>query len=425
MNNKSYVVTDIGLGDGGKGSVVQALTCKLRPHTIIKRGGGQGHHGVCTSRGEKFAFRNWGCGSFSGVPTHISEQFTIQLEIMRKEAGWLRYEQLLNPFDMLTVDERALMATELHMIASRLKEMARKDNPRGTVGTGVGVANRIHQTRPDLSIFAADISKHNVLRSKLLALREYLQDDLKPVLDTEFSQEDAAEKIRYENKLYDDGLIDFLLDCFGDLAKDLKVVPSDYMGSQILTKPGITIVETSHGVLGDAVLGYQPHTTSIRTVPSFTNDMLRKNGFTGTIINLAVHRAYSIRHGAGPLPTADPAMNDLLLPGSSKEENRWQGKVRVGPLDFVQMRKALTDSFPIQFDGLVLTWFDQIIKNGSWHFCDHYLSDDTPVIEKIAVPQELSSEKMFDFVAQQMAKFVTVPVRMVSFGPTEKDKVFK
>jgi adenylosuccinate synthase len=153
--------------------------------------------------------------------------------------------------------------------------------------------------------------------------------------------------------------------------------------------------------------------------------MLRENGFTGQIVNLAVHRAYSIRHGAGPLPTADPAMNELLLPGSSKEENRWQGKVRVEPLDFVQMRKALTDSLPIQFDGLALTWFDQINKNGLWHFCDHYQSDGTPVIENVAIPLGLSPEKLFNFAAQQMAKFVNVPVRMVSFGPTETDKVFK
>jgi hypothetical protein len=97
----------------------------------------------------------------------------------------------------------------------------------------------------------------------------------------------------------------------------------------------------------------------------------------------------------------------------------------VGPLDFVQMRKALTDSLPVVYDGLALTWFDQIIKNGIWKLCDGYDKNGIPVIKSFPIPQNLSQSELFDFAAEVVASYISVPVRMVSFGPTEKDKFLK
>ena len=49
MTRKVYVVTDLGSGDGGKGSVVHAVARSQRAHTVIKRGGAQGSHGVVSA----------------------------------------------------------------------------------------------------------------------------------------------------------------------------------------------------------------------------------------------------------------------------------------------------------------------------------------------------------------------------------------
>ena len=43
---KIYAVTDLGPGDGGKGSVVHKISCMKRARTILKVGGAQGRHGV-------------------------------------------------------------------------------------------------------------------------------------------------------------------------------------------------------------------------------------------------------------------------------------------------------------------------------------------------------------------------------------------
>ncbi len=70
-----YTVTDLGPGDGGKGGVVHKISHLKRAHTIIKVGGAQGSHGVTTSRGESFAFSQFGCGTFEGVKTHLTPRF--------------------------------------------------------------------------------------------------------------------------------------------------------------------------------------------------------------------------------------------------------------------------------------------------------------------------------------------------------------
>jgi adenylosuccinate synthase len=197
------------------------------------------------------------------------------------------------------------------------------------------------------------------------------------------------------------------------------------MADRVLARPGVAVVETSHGVLGDAVLGFQPHVSAIRTIPIFTNNMLRESGYSGQIVNLAVHRAYSIRHGAGPLPTSDPAMNELLLPGSNKDENRWQGKVRVGPLDFVQVQKAVHDSLPIRYDGLAVTWFDQIIKTGVWRYCHGYNKHGAPQMTSITLSRSVGREELFDLVQRTVKTHTGLSVRMLSFGPTERDKLLR
>ena len=138
MTEKIYVVTDLGPGDGGKGGVVHKISTMMRAHTVIKVGGAQGSHGVRTFAGNNFAFSQWGCGTFEGIKTHISQRMVISPEGLLNEADALRYEHGIHDvFGLLTVDQRALCATPYHGIASRLREMARGKNPRGTIGTVV------------------------------------------------------------------------------------------------------------------------------------------------------------------------------------------------------------------------------------------------------------------------------------------------
>lgn len=422
LTDKVYVITDLGPGDGGKGGAVNKVASVMNIHTVIKRGGAQGSHGVRKSNGESFNFSQWGCGTLEGVPTFISEQFIVSPEGLLNEADALKYQcGIYNPFNLLSVDKNALCATPFHQIASHINELARGNNPRGTIGTGIGEAYRDYKNVPDIAIKVKHLFDSD-LDERLAAIFNYQREKLRLVLGNgNFLDNDREIIEREKNLLYDDGFLIYTIDRFKQVSKLLNVIQME----DVLCKDGAAVVECSHGVLNDSVIGFKPHTSAIRILPCFTRDMLLKAGYDGKIVNLGVTRAYAIRHGAGPLPTADLVMAESLLPGSNKDENRWQGKVRVGSLDFVQLRYAIDScGGPSYFDGLAVTWFDQIRLNGVWNICDEYING-VPRITSIPIDSSLNNDELYAVCAKVMEDRLEIPVRMVSIGPTELDKILK
>jgi len=379
---KLYTVTDLGPGDGGKGGVVHKISHMRRAHTVLKRGGAQGSHGVTTSSGDHFAFSQFGCGTFEGVRTHLTPLFVASPEGILNEAEALCYGHgIRDIFDLLTVDEDVICATPFHGIASRLKELARGNDPRGTIGTGVGEAYRYAGQYPELTIRARDLAGPG-LRDILAAVREKIRENLREVMGGTFLPADEALAKTEIDLLADDDFLDFVTRRFQETARRAKIVDAGYLQRTILARDGVVVVESSHGILTDHYCGFYPHVSAIRTLPCFTHDMIDAAHYDGEVVNIGVCRAYQVRHGAGPMPTADPAMAENLLPGSHKADNRYQGSIRVGPLDLVLLRYAIACSGgPRAFDGLAITWFDQIQTNGSWQICDRYiqLSSATPV----------------------------------------------
>lgn len=459
MTHKVYVVTDLGPGDGGKGGVVHKLATMLHAHTVIKDGAAQGSHGVRTSTGLNFAFSQWGCGTLEGIPSFMGPRFIASPEAFLNEGLALRAIGVAKPFAMLTVDERCLCATHYHGIASRLKELARGGSPRGTIGTGVGESYRYAQRFPALAIRAGDLAQGN-LRECLAAVRDEVRKNVAPLIEHGFL--DADREIARENiaLLYDDDFLDFVTRRFQEAGAVMQVVDESYFGRVVLKRSGVAVVERSHGVLTDEFMGFHPHTSAIRTLPRFATAMLRGAGYDGQIVNLGVHRAYSIRHGAGPMPTADPHLGEHLLPGSHKDDNRWQGNVRVGALDMPLIRYAINACGGANaFDGLAITWFDQVVANGEWNICQRYASgtsnrdfftphgelktregDDhaqleftqslgaqlhgcVPEIEVSRVPTGATRDQLARLCAASLNERLGVLVRLVSLGPTENDKV--
>lgn len=462
MTRKVYVGTDAGPGDGGKGGFIHWAALALGAHTVIKEGGAQGNHGMSNSKGERFAFSQWGCGTLEGIPTFVSPRFVASPVGLLNEAQALRYQAgVHDPFALLTVDGRCVCTTSFHGIASRLKEMARGNNPRGTIGTGVGEAFRYAQRAPELTITAGDMSSVN-LRERLAAVREQIRKDLSPITAGEFMPDDREAVAHEIALLNDDSYLDAVEGWFREVARLVRVVDADYLGRVVLKRDGTAVVERSHGVLTDEFYGFHPHTSALRTLPSFTQGMLRDAGYGGPIVNIAIHRAYTIRHGAGPMPTADPSMGETLLPGSHKATNRYQGEVRVGALDLPLLRYAINAAGGQQaFDGLAITWFDQVVTNGEWRLCNRYRegTDDrdfftpegelkvrhgdgevqlryteglgarlkgcVPEIEVRRIPAGATREELFELCAATLNERLGIPVRLLSLGPTETDKIIK
>lgn len=371
MLDKIYVVTDLGPGDGGKGSIVQYLAQQTQASVIIKRGGAQGSHGVCTDDGKRFNFSQWGCGTFSGIPTYCSQQLVVSPVGLHREAEALRQSGIVAPFELLSVDPNCICATPFQRLASRLAELLLRDHPRGTIGSGVGQAYRMWEKSGDkLTIFAHELSDRRTVRRKLKRQVNYYCEQYSHISADAVLPDDIDLLQENLGLLFDDGYIDFTVDLFSKVGESLKLCSL----SEVLRNYQRTaIVECSHGVLTDAVYGLKPHTSALRTLPQFSEEMLRQAGFQGKILHYSVHRAYEIRHGAGPMPTYDPDYTRKMLPNSHKDDNRWQGSVRIGALDLTLMNYALDVCQKTFFDGLCLTWFDQILHTDqTWRICTGY-----------------------------------------------------
>lgn len=444
MINKVYTVTDIGPGDGGKGGIIHALSCKLHPRYIVKEGGAQGSHGVVQSCGESFNFSQWGCGTLEAVPTFLSERMVISPHGLLKEAEALRRLGIYNPWSMLYCHPDCICATPYHQIWSRNYELSLGSDQHGTVGTGIGKAYRQARDSPRDAIYAKelDCDDSQNLRRKLELQREIVSK-LSANFDTStFSRDDLRIFQENQKMLEDDELIDEIVRLFRIVGERLNFITL----SDVLKSDGVLVVERSHGVLTDNATGIRPHVSELRTLPIFSNQMFDNAGFRGKNINLAVRRAYEIRHGAGPMPSREDRLRDMMLPSSHKDTNRWQGEVRVGYFDARLTERALEAcGGPDAFDGLAISWFDQIMLQGSWGICadydrdgeivsrDQFLDLETlrsvrPIVEWHTLEPKLSNRSksyIFDTCAEILAKYVDIPLRLLSIGADEQNKIFK
>lgn len=460
-NKKVFTITDLGGGDGGKGGVVHKVSIVTDAHTVVKVGGAQGSHGVRTSRGESFNFSQFGCGTFEGVRTHISNLMVINPLGLCLEGEKLRFEKgVSNAFDLLTLDENCLCTIPFYGIASRLRELARKENQKGTVGVGVGEAKSDSEFHPELAIHVKNIGEPDI-RDKVEAVREMKLKELAQIIENVQDLWPNDQIIAHKeiallnNPKFTDWIVERLL----KMRSYVRIVGSEYLKERVLSKDGVVVVESSHGVLTDKYYGFHPFTSRLRTLPNDTLNLLQECGYDGEIIKLGVTRAYQIRHGAGPMVTESTKLLEHLLPGSSKDENRWQGKVRVGPLDFVALRYAIeVCGGPEFFDGLAVTWFDQIQKIGFWETCNSYehpddrnfFSQEGEILVRhgndqaqIERQQELGRQLFkcrsnivsHSLVSNEDREYASklcsgvlkenlkIPVKMISFGSTEDGKV--
>lgn len=413
MPDKIIVVSDLGQGDGGKGSIIHFLISQERPDAIIKFGGGQGSHGVVLEDGRKFAFSHFGCGTLEGIPTLMAPSFVAIPHALVYEANLLKRNfGISNPYQLLTIDPRVVMTTPYHALYSRILELSRKDNAKGTIGTGVGAAYRIYQKHGrHWSLTMRDFRNENLARDKILAnrlarIQGFLFGKIEHFSEDDFLKEDR-ETFKYLRSMFQsDGLFTMTMQEYEELINaEVECRELSEAAFEWETK-GTMIAESSHGVLSDAETGYKPYVSSLRTLPQIIKTTLRREGFTGKFETVGVTRAYAMRHGAGPLPTESPKMLEALFPDvNDRHETRYVGKLKVGPLDFDQLRFAVNNAGGAdKFAGVAVTCADQIWElNG----------DPLETKERFALDLRTRFERELG-----------LEVKIVSFGPKDSDKVF-
>jgi adenylosuccinate synthase len=392
--NEHVAVVDLGYGDAGKGTVVDAI-CANRPVRAVLRfnGGAQAAHNVLTESGRHHTFAQFGSGTLRGVPTHLTRFMVVDPLALAAEANALG-----NPFELLTVDGDALLATPWHRAANQRRERARGDARHGSCGLGVGETVAYALTHPDAPR-VADVLSRTRLRRRLTAVAA----DLGPM-----------------------GVpLDDVVDAFLAFGRAVAIVGAEHTGR--LLREGPCVFEGAQGVLLDEWRGWHPHTTW--STATFANVAELCPSFR----RLGVVRTYTTRHGAGPFVTEDPALD---LPEAHNGVGEWQGAFRTGHFDAMAHRYAAEVAGGV--DGLAVTHLDVPERCPDLRVCTSYTLDGEPWTRIAPGPErDLDHQAALtarlerarpgplhrpDDWAGEIGSLLGAPVVLESYGPGATDK---
>lgn len=342
------IVVDLGYGDAGKGTIVDWL-CAQAARTVVRFNGGAqaahhvlAHHVPAQRDGEPHPFAQFGSGTFTpGTRTFLSRFMLVDPLALVKEAEHLEALGVPAPLGLVAVDRNANLTTPYHRAANRARETARGDAARhGSCGMGIGETASYALAHPEDAPRAADMTTPRVLRRKLALLRDRLRAELPGTVTAGLpSPADVAA-------------------VYGDIAQRVTLAGDGYL--KRLLSQGPVVFEGAQGVLLDEWRGFHPYTTWSTTTFDNAETLLRENDSGAGKIRIGVTRAYQTRHGPGPFPTADPAL-EITEPHNAN--GRWQGPFRVGHLDAVALGYAAQVTGGV--DAVALTHLDTAASHAS------------------------------------------------------------
>ncbi|AVJ48738.1 PurA-like adenylosuccinate synthetase [Mycobacterium phage Pier] len=380
IKKKAYIVTDLGYGDAGKGTIVDWL-CGGDPSTLVVRhnGGSQAGHNVVLDDGTHHEFSQFGSAFLHGAVTFLSRYVMVNPLDMIEEAKHLDEVSQLETTDalsMMFVDAQAKVVTPYHVALQRLKAYARG----GSCGKGIGEAVRQHLAMPNLTIRVGHLRDLS-LRTSLEQLRHYLLN----AADVAGRREDDDSFID-RTVLEDRFLSSHLAERYYAWTKRVGIVDDGDTWLGRYLRGGHTVIfEGAQGVLLDEWAGFHPYTTWSTTTPQNALALMTAARSQVAPINLGVVRSYATRHGNGPFVTEDP---ELDFDEPHNHEGMWQGKFRQGHLDLVALRYAA--SVCGQLDGLVVTHLDRDKWRGrDFQVCERYLTDTGLVVSEIQPPVQI------------------------------------
>jgi adenylosuccinate synthase len=411
---RATAVIGLGWGDEGKGTIVDALAHKLNAKLVVRfSGGAQAAHHVVTNDSRVHCFAQFGAGTFSGAYTHLSRFMMIDAGAIANEAEHLFELGIVDPLNLLTIDPDAPLLTPYHAAMNQLRELSRGNARHGSCGRGIGE-------------LASDIKTGDV---DILTARDFWRGNYGPQPGTKravgrirdrFIAQAEALPLDRNNHL--------------PLFERLEQHPSKWLPRAQERTHGIQLAQTqyvlkgtesvifegSQGVLLDEKHGFQPHTTWSNVTFDNAITLLQEAGIKDGLQRIGVLRSYMTRHGAGPFPTENTAMQ-YLLKNDHNTESQWQGSMRTGHFDMVLAKYAIQACAGI--DYLAITHIDKIVEPSApelWSVATSYEYDDKLTVTSSINHEDVdTSDGFIELLDNRLA-----PVGMVSWGPTLADKVY-
>ncbi len=438
--HRAFIVIDLGFGDGGKGLLTDYLVRENGARTVVRfNGGAQAGHNVVTPDGRHHTFAQIGAGSFvPGVRTHLSRFVVVHPSALLVEARRLETVGVAGALDRLTLAADAKVVTPFHQAACRLREIARGAERHGSCGVGVGEV--MQDALAGHSIHVRDFADGSTLRRKLDRLREHKRAELADTIEALRESEDAADEL---SVLEDLRVVESWITEAGAIAARVAIV-DDERAMKAILRDGTVVFEGAQGVLLDEWRGFHPHTTWSTCTPENALALLG-DGYDGRVERIGVLRTYATRHGAGPFPTEDSGLGNVL-----KDPNNvtgpWQGAFRFGWLDLVLLRYAIDACRGI--DSLALTHLDALPSKERWRLAHAYCDVRGPMFVRqgeLATAINLGPHQDLEYQAaltralfsalpvyreidadprlliDSLSAELKVPVALTSAGPSSRD----
>jgi adenylosuccinate synthase len=369
-------VLGLGFGDCGKGHFVDALTRLWHAHTVVRFNGGAqaGHNVVVAARANvparQHTFSQFGAGTFvPGVRTLLVDPMIVHPTALLVEAEVLGRIGVTDALSRLTIDEHCRITTPFHQAAGRLRELLRGAAGHGTCGVGVGETVRHARDHPGQELRYADLPPSNspnakTLLDQLQTIRETLLAQFSPLCP-----EGSAGALNPEFRaLRDETLAAKWIASARALARHCLPASLDAIRRQ-LRQDGCVLFEGAQGVLLDEWRGFHPYTTWSSVNSAAVEGVAARFEIESPIEHYGVMRTYLTRHGAGPLPTHDESLDELLSEPHNRADG-WQGRFRRGHPDSVLLRYALQAAG--RWSGLLISHLDVFQRGVPLKWCERY-----------------------------------------------------
>lgn len=438
----AIIVADLGFGDAGKGSIVDAVVRQTNAKVIVRYNGAcQASHRVVTTDNRQHIFSQFGSGMFvPDTETFLSRFMLVDPIAMMREEEYLRRVKIESAFERTMIDEEAVVITPFHQAANRIREIARGEGRHGSCGRGVGEA--VADSRDSaMTLRICD------LKSGVRALTEKLRF----IQGAKYAQIamliSGYPSSRYAQVFFE-GVND-IVGAYREFVANATIVTSDFL-STLLHKRS-AVFEGAQGALLDQRRGFTPYTTWSDTTFANAITLVNEASYQGKIVKIGVIRGYATRHGQGPLPTEDSSILSVLT-NEHNTANEWQGPFRTGWLDIILLRHAVRICGGA--DCLAVNHLDHLLRlSNGWKVAEGYeltgvitprwlFELDGNLVKQIAPTPDrellLSAVLMSGHTVPQYRHFngdqaeylhyiereLKTPIAITSHGPTAADKQF-
>lgn len=367
-------------GDEGKGM----LTCLLaqrqikrnRQCTVVRfNSSAQAGHTVET-QDQRHVFHHFGSGSLVGAATHLGPRFVLHPMLFARERAELDAK---GGHLAVSADPRCQITTPYDMLLNQAIEQWRGGARHGSCGIGFGETIQRNEMG-GISITLDRSSNYSEIRDILNLIRhQYVPQRLAALgipadhLDQWTKNESLVER--------------FMADLDTFLSQVKLATPLDVAAAPI-------VFEGAQGLALDEQLGEFPFVTRSKTGIPYLAEFCEEGGIESVDLHYGT-RAYTTRHGAGPLPSegmsAPPGFQDL-----TNVPNDYQGTLRFAPLDPGRLHGLIQKDFG-RYRGAVK------LRYGLWVSCLDQMGENT----RLADGQSVSTQALPAFLREQGGEWMS------------------